>query len=348
MHSLTHIKRPLVFLHNARCGGNKLNVIFMNQYQRKDWFKLGQNADGTISSNYEQLITDVKIEHRPLYIGHIVYGLHQYFTHPIQYISNVREPIARTLSLYTRWITQENAGTTLPNFLNQSFEADNGMVKRFAGIGEFNGQPFDFINNQPLSSVTVNDAIYTRAQQHVDEFIDDIIVLERLNATSILLEQKYALTPLFALTYNHMNQTGLNQKLSIESVPEQWHEWIVSHNSYDLKLYDYIKRYTDKRIHNLDAETKNSIRIRTLLTEGLTHSNEPYMTIGGFFNQLSLVLGKLKGFGLLDDLFEVCKLVIQHPELIIEHRQAFLQQIKAELTVEQSNQLTACLAAVDA
>lgn len=77
--------------------------------------------------------------------GHFYYGLHEYVPRPCAYVTILREPVDRLVSLYRHMVRHEALDLSLEQFVQNPplREADNGQTRRIAGqqpaLGECNG-----------------------------------------------------------------------------------------------------------------------------------------------------------------------------------------------------------------
>lgn len=158
---------PLIFTHIPKTGGMSMFASMAEQYGMQIADMYDMSACYNEPAPVEALLKDVD---KHIYAGHFPFGLHEWLTRPSCYMAIVRKPLERIISLYhysiqyrdlvlnTRketgqslqelfdnrtvpdfyldflpWIKGEQ---TLAGFLRcLSPELDNGMVRRFSGIG---------------------------------------------------------------------------------------------------------------------------------------------------------------------------------------------------------------------
>ena len=192
------------------------------------------------------------------YCGHFSFGLHQWLNRPCYYVSMVREPVSRILSLYFflrgMWLRMHNKlthvgyrPTTMPEFhadfsdwfiANRedarvffscpSLELDNGMVRRFSGHG---------LDPAPCPSAALD-----KAKDNIDKCFSFVGIVERYSESLDLMADIFGLG---RLDEHVANKTIRNsQKLTL---PPDIISKIRSKNLLDSELYEWINTTFDAR-----------------------------------------------------------------------------------------------------
>ena len=132
----------LIFLHIPKAGGTTLNSILGNQYGRSNRIYINGIEDGIDKAKK----TKVKSFNKTLvFTGHMAFGLHEYLPGNSKYITYLRSPVDRVISLY-QYILQNSKHPlhkklieekiTLQLFVAGEFDRDteNSQTKLLAGI----------------------------------------------------------------------------------------------------------------------------------------------------------------------------------------------------------------------
>jgi len=208
----------------------------------------------------EKLLTDPL---KSVYTGHFPFGLHQWLSKPSCYMGIVRKPLDRIMSLYlyslqfrdvilrtlqksdlsledlfakqmvadfyidfTPWITGD-AG--LVNFLRcPSPELNNGMVRRFSGIGLTQ----DIVTREALDA----------AKQNIEEYYSLVGVQERYQDVLTFVRNTFQID----VTEFRVNKGPEKTKKSSPNVVLR--KRIKEMNKLDIELYEWILDRFDRQI----------------------------------------------------------------------------------------------------
>ena len=321
----------LIFLHNFRCAGNALHMcLFENYGLGEHLIKVGGNPD--VFCSYENLLKIVNDPKVRFIVGHNVFGLHNYIEENSRYFVNVREPIERLISGYTGW--NNIRGQTLRQWLDESFELKNGMTKRFCGYGHEEGQCYDHVNNQPTTEFQILENIsFEKALANLNQHCDAYFIDEYFQECIVLFEEKFQLPPLFTLTFNHYNQS--KRKLSPNVFSRKDLEYIIENNQEDYKLYPHIKKHVETEISNQPDSFFDKVRIRHLINSAL---KLPVQQDALGNKQILEALGQceinLLNFGMVNELRELIKLIVNKAFLSSELRAAVVNSVRNLLSKE--------------
>jgi hypothetical protein len=164
----------LLYLHIPKTGGTAVRRLLERLYPEHLQAFVYDNGEVTPIRTVEELTAEQRADIRLLF-GHFRYGVHSAFPESARYISMVRDPIARIVSLYRHQRTSHRPqmrerldGVTLEQFVlgGQWPQTDNGMVRMIAARP---GVPFG----------ACPDDLLDEAIQHVEERFAALLVLER-------------------------------------------------------------------------------------------------------------------------------------------------------------------------
>jgi hypothetical protein len=236
----------LFFLHIPKCAGTTFYEILYNNYKYQQIAKI----DGTyIDKSVKQIITypegkKVKIK---CVMGHMYYGMHEYFNEKYKYITFLRNPTIRVLSLYYHIITTVNhplhelfikKHISLKSFLESEItqELSNEQVRRISGINE------KYIKIEHLEIAQSN--IKTDFKfVGITELFDESLVLLR-NVVSEIIK------------INFINK-NVGRIVSYDEDIHKYGDVILNRNYFDQILYD--KHYTSLLRLIDKKELKNEI-----------------------------------------------------------------------------------------
>lgn len=249
----------LIFLHIQKTGGITLQRIL----RRKIGSPLIKRAANLITNRNQpsgviETLRSKKISDRYM-IGHFCYGIHRYLPQPYTYMTFLREPVSRIISLYEYSRTNPTAyyhkyakNKTLEEFALQTplMELDNGQVRFLAGDeNDF------FINRTPYGQCT--DELLELAKNHIEQNFSFVGLTEYFDQSVLLLSQVMSWNSCFYLRRN-TSKAGAKQLISGELKAK-----IAEQNSLDCQLYEYSKNIFFQKLekHNIDRKKVENFRL---------------------------------------------------------------------------------------
>lgn len=255
-------KSPLIFMHIPKTGGMSLFSAFTKHWGTDiaDLYNISQR-------NPAPAVELVKDRSKAIYCGHYPIGLHEFLDRPSYYAAVVRDPVERVISLYSfclpmlnhcRMLSQSKhvplhklfEQPDIPDYFDDfipwmegdqtpetffscpSAELDNGMVRRFSGIG--------------LASGPCPDSALDLAKQNIEQYFSVVGVLERYPETLRLLERKLEIP---TLDENKVNETRVRH-LASDFDPKLLQR-IERMNSLDIELYRWVNDRLDVELSGI-------------------------------------------------------------------------------------------------
>lgn len=255
---LISASEPLVFVHMPKTGGMSLftGLCQVHAGHIADLYNLSSRD----ASAAAPLLNDTS---HSVYAGHFSFGLHEWLTRPVYYMSVARHPVKRILSLYlfvseyrrrflrlaattgkpvTELVLDPTAPDYYADFLPwiagrdtlRSFlecpaaELDNGMVRRFSGFG--------------LKPEICPTLALEQAKHNIERFFTFVGVLERFAQTLELLQR--------TLHVHCIAEPQVNSTPEKADFNEQAERYIADMNQLDLELYDWIVERFENQLEN--------------------------------------------------------------------------------------------------
>jgi Galactose-3-O-sulfotransferase len=248
----------VIFLHIQKTGGITLQRIL----RRKLGASLGKRAMGLVIKPEPAPNLQVELQRRQMsdryFGGHIGFGVHRFLPQPFTYITMLREPVSRLISLYhysctnpTAYYHKHAVGKSLEAFLLETplMELDNGQVRFLAG------DPDDlFINRTPYGACS--EALLLQAQQNIEQHFSWVGIMEQFDPSLLLLGQTMGWKNCFYLRRNVARPSEKNPPVSPE-VRSQ----IAQRNWLDLKLYQYAQQRLSQQLqaHYLQDQNQQNL-----------------------------------------------------------------------------------------
>ena len=217
----------LIFLHIPKAGGSTLRKIFLDQHHRvnpdpESFFVVNRTRD---SQNLYDLSQERKKKIK-LLIGHFGFGVHEELKGASQYVTMLRNPIARVLSAYNYSKSFERA---------DAFEAireSNMDVVEFAqhygGSWLINGQTRILAGLGDNTSLSDKE-LYTIALQNIKDHFIYVGALESFDRSLLQLKK--------VLNWSTPYYTIQNKTLEKTSIKPSSLQKIQALVKYDMDLY---------------------------------------------------------------------------------------------------------------
>ncbi|MBD2147212.1 sulfotransferase family 2 domain-containing protein [Sphaerospermopsis sp. FACHB-1194] len=248
------------FLHIPKTGGVSIKNNLSRVLPKSSVYSITSNGDGVsgyfgyLSSlkkleDYEQFYKD-KIR---LVTGHYSFGLHESFgDRTFKYLSFVRDPIERVISLYFYIKTQPthplfsvvvDKNLTLEQFALGSFhsEIENCQTKMLSGRKET-----DFlVGTEPCAEIDLQRAI-----KHIESYFPVVGLTEKCDQSLSLINYNYGLNLVPGVK---KNVTKYRPKIT--EIDQVTKKAIESVNAYDIELY----RYSCERFQKMIKSQRNQL-----------------------------------------------------------------------------------------
>jgi hypothetical protein len=161
-------------------------------------------------------------------VGHFWYGLHEHVGRPWTYITLLRHPVERVLSLY-HFLKLENTMSVADFAAAPPFrEVDNDQTRRIAGLDPELGE--------------CTPAMLDLAREHLRRDFAVAGIVERFDDTLALLRKRLGWTR-GTLSYpRNVNEA----RPAAESLPAEVVDAILARNQLDLALWQFVSQRMDE------------------------------------------------------------------------------------------------------
>jgi hypothetical protein len=242
----------LLYLHIPKCGGTTLSSIIYDQVSaeayyeaEKDPFDPGRYlfysgvyffpGAGFFKDQGLSLPDAVKraLGRKDLraVVGHFSFGVHAHLAHPATYVTLLRHPLDRIVSL-SRHVIHGGMSLSLEEFAEAPpwREVDNDQTRRVSGIAPALG--------------ACTKRMLEQAKDNLRRRFSVVGVTERFDETLVVLKRAFGWTK--DLLYYPKN-AGPNS-LSVGALAPATRDALLGWNELDLELYAFANRLLDERI----------------------------------------------------------------------------------------------------
>ncbi len=230
----------IIFLHIQKTAGMTMQQALRRRFgpnlaSRVLW---RLTIDPKRSASLEEAMRARKSPDR-FFAGHVCFGAHRFLPQPFLYMTFVRSPVSRIISLYRysrstphAYYHKQANFYDLEGFVFESglMELDNGQTRMIAGSNE----DF-FINRRPLGAV--DDELLNMAKVNLEKHFFFVGIQERFDESFLLWARKIGWGTPSYLSANLRTDKLAQQGLDLTLVAR-----IAEKNSVDSALYDYCLR----------------------------------------------------------------------------------------------------------
>jgi hypothetical protein len=235
--------RGLIFIHIPKTAGSTLRPIMDRHYPRPVIYKLDflpLDLDAFLRLP-EQPRSRIRVLQ-----GHFPFGLHEHLSVPADYLTLLRDPVNRIISMYY-WIhgNEDHVLNTLVRSMSLKDFADSGFeITANHQTSLISGLPANH-DNQALAV----------AKNNLQCEITAFGLNERFDESLLLFKQRLGWKHVF---YSRRNVTKGRPRRS--EVPASVLDIIRKHNSLDLELYEFASQTFDETIRALGPSFQAEVR----------------------------------------------------------------------------------------
>lgn len=243
-----------IILHIHRTGGTTLDQIWHRQFgdslikrQARKFIKKWKHLSG------EDYLKSLTLNDK-YYTSHVCYGIHELLPQPSTYVTFVREPVSRIISLYyyskatpTAFYHGLARNKTLEEFALETklHELDNGQVRIIAG-----GSKDYFMNRTPYGKC--DEKLLETAKKNIEKDFAFVGITDLFDESLFLLCEAYSWQLPF---YFHINRSSGNKS----SVSEKTKQKIAQLNNLDIQLYQYCREKLLKKLEKSPSFSRAKI-----------------------------------------------------------------------------------------
>jgi hypothetical protein len=272
----------LIFLHIPKTAGLNLRHIINYQYGLGDVCAPEGDQNPARSQLFRYLETGEPLKHggpgydpnerfRKIYeakcadlvglravFGHVWYGFHEAITDPTTYLTVLRDPVERALSVYYHRVGRHGLRLGLEDWVRtaRDFELDNGQTRRLCGRHD----------DADIRFTPCTADMLAQAKENLQEQFSVVGIAERFEESLLLMARTYGwhLTDYKIYNVNRDRPRGV-------LVPANIREAVREHNRYDVQLYDYAYELFEDQLGRIqppiDASALRRLRPRDAIGE---------------------------------------------------------------------------------
>ena len=225
--------KSVIFIHVPKAAGTTLNSLLRREYRPEEFYELDNLKLEESISRFKELPSERRAGIR-LLKGHVAFGLHEYLSGPVGYVTILRNVADRIISYY--YYVRRNPAhylydvvasrrITLADFVPSALspEIDNGQTRLLSGVG---------------TQVRFGACTRNHLEQAIENLNNHFAVVglsERFDETVLLMRRvlNWKKRPFYIKRNITRDRPGLDE------IPRRTIDVIERHNQLDCELYEY-------------------------------------------------------------------------------------------------------------
>jgi len=233
------MQQKIIFLHIPKTAGTSMNTIIWNQYKSSTIFHVNSISHGKDMINK---LVQTK-DSTNVVVGHYSFGLHNYLDTNAKYITLLRNPIDRVISIYY-YIKRDTKNKDYKKIVGE-----NISLKEFILNDEYFTQVYNS-QTKLIAGVAIcalkekiTEQTFITAKENLDKYFLVAGLTERFDETILMMKKELNWSyPVFV----KQNITKKSDKKAV--ITEELKQLIIERNEYDIKLYNYVTEKFNERI----------------------------------------------------------------------------------------------------
>ena len=247
-----------IFIHIPKTAGTTLRSIIEDHFPAEQLYLL--YIGNALHPGMEEFsgLTDEEKRKFKIFCGHLSFGFHRHLPQPSKYITVLRDPVDRTVSLYHHLLQEKHArddqsvadiqsrikrdNLTLEGFVASgiTLDTDNAQTRILSGTSPKFGQ----CGRQTLEDAKSNLRDHFLVAGFTERFDESVMLLHKLLGWPVPFYVKKNIS-------TNRSKTGV--------LPQSTLETIKQYNELDAELYRYAQEIFDAQIEEQGATFKKDV-----------------------------------------------------------------------------------------
>ncbi|MGV2829134.1 sulfotransferase family 2 domain-containing protein [Myxosarcina sp. GI1(2024)] len=265
----------IIFQHIPKTAGTTLRYIIQYQFPPSAICELyGSSGSHLERVNKLKNLSEFDREKLEIINTHLGFGIHQFLSQPYTYITFLREPVERVISMYYYYQKTKNPlfqHLSLSEFVSTYGAVQNGMTKNLSGVT----LKRQLLPSEDKDSVPFSEANLEIAKQNLRTNFKFIGICEQFDESSILLQRILGWKiPL----YDKSNVSKRAKNIARETL-----NLIEKSNQLDIQLYEYARAIFQEQIARQDSSFKHEVEL--FKTANQSTMNKLYFKVKTGYNR---------------------------------------------------------------
>jgi len=226
----------LIFVHLPKTAGTTLRGIVERQYRHSLICRAYPSAEGKLESRQVGALPIETIRRIGLLEGHIEFGWHSVLPQKAVYLTMLREPISRVISIYN--YVERDVNHPLHNAVKSGAIGIEEFLKRKVTADATNGQTYWLSGgvDTEVQSHTAEEALET-AKNNLTKYFPAVGIQERFDESLVLFKRIYHWRWIY-----YTSKNVANSRPNKKAMPDRIVRLIQDLNQLDMDLYEFARK----------------------------------------------------------------------------------------------------------
>ncbi|MBD1381914.1 sulfotransferase family 2 domain-containing protein [Metabacillus arenae] len=227
--------KTLIYLHIPKTGGQTLKATIKRNYPKDKTWRF--HKDGKTA----ELIR--KADQYICLIGHRNFGIHRYLNKPYTYITMLRDPIDRVISIYYYLLRSpgHNLYDKVKDISFEDFVLDDKFRRQTENLQTL------FISGKSSKELSI-------AKHNLKNYFSVVGIMERFDESLFLMSQEFGWKNI-----NYKKKNVTKNRPAKEDFSEKIIDKLKEKNELDIELYEYGKELFEEKLKTLPESTKQKM-----------------------------------------------------------------------------------------
>jgi hypothetical protein len=245
-----------LFLHIPKCGGSTITQVIYQQCcstsrdrnRNKYWhrgvyfYPAGLFSKPSAPSKPEVARMLSRADLRAV-VGHFSFGNHQYVPVPSLYVTALRNPVSRILSLYDELRLHNHIEMTLEQFvLNPPYNIHNDQTRRIAGSGGAENEE--------------KEGVLQIAMKNLKHHFAVVGLTEKMDETICLMKQSFG----WQRHHLYYPKNVTIDRTDRRAISSELMKVIVERNDLDIRLYSWAEQLLEQVVEEKGADFQSELQ----------------------------------------------------------------------------------------
>lgn len=234
-------EKTVIFVHIPKTGGTTFKTIIERQYKSQSVFLFKRPPERSLAEFKE--LPEAKKREIKFIQGHMRFGLHEFFPQQCTYITILRDPVDRIISLYY-FILRNPKNAVHNEVVSRNMSLKDWVSSGITTLVNNNHTRFLCTTEAVTKDGQCSTEMLESAKKNIQERFAVVGLMERYDETLLLLKRNLGWkTPLY-IKSNVTKNRPVKETISKDTI-----EMIERYNELDIELYRYGRERFEEQLN---------------------------------------------------------------------------------------------------